>query len=176
MDEEQLAESVGRGRTPAARAIRTVIAGKWPVTDPLNIEPTSFLVSTFRFSLNAEARAIFREALSSLLQEYGEGRMEAWSSDELSTLMYVAREVSLADRLRAETRHNLTSILNKATERADTEVEGLALKYLAAEHLLPSMERWRSLYEATGRRHPYICFMGMATIDPGTKCTGVGDP
>jgi hypothetical protein len=163
-DEDELAMAIVGGRTAAALAISKVLAGTWPVQNPINLESTSLLISTFRI-LGADARVVFREALISLLDEHADSRTPTWNADDLSTLMYVAREVSLAQRLQGQARDALRAILAEATKRGDVEVEGLALKYLASEVLVPSIEVWRSIHEATQRRHPYACFMGMAQVD-----------
>lgn len=162
-DEEMVAVTVGNGRAAAARAIVKILHGNWDVVDPLNLETTTLLVSTFRI-LSADSRDIFREAVQGILHEAGDAGSKI-DRVALSTLLYVAQEISLPQRLPSETLTSLLRLLRKATNDGDPHVEQLALKYIAAGRLANNIAVWKRLHHETSGRHSYVCFMGMARTD-----------
>ena len=138
-----------------------MLSGSFPVSDPLNTSATTFLIGSF-YTLGDDGRAIFREALTDLLERSSQGDSLALS--ELSSALFVSFEIELFRRHSYASRRALLSLLNSAIDAGEEERISLVVKYLSASRLIIRLDEWQHIYRRCGADHFLSCFTGMAQL------------
>lgn len=157
-DEGVLADIVAGGRAKAAVSISRILSGTYSVSDPLDSNPTTYLMSAFQ-EFGPDAREIFREALGDILARE---RPTPLGADELSVALYLGWKTDLFDRDSHRSKRTLLRTLDGAASGGDAACVDITLKYLSSSKLITRVDEWREIHRKYGRNHLLACFMGMA--------------